>query len=74
MKTRNRHRARTEVPHEIVPNSGLSCHRQNEPVLRLAATRLDRRLPVETVEIEASWPKLNKNGRLRAIRRSLSAH
>ena len=30
--------------------------------------------PVETVEIEASLPKLNKNGRLRAIRRTLSAH
>lgn len=30
--------------------------------------------PVETIEIEASLPKLNKNGRLRAIRRILSAH
>jgi hypothetical protein len=30
--------------------------------------------PVETIEIEASLPKLNKNGRLRAIRRALSAH
>jgi hypothetical protein len=30
--------------------------------------------PVETIEIEASLPKLNKNGRLRAIRRTLSAH
>jgi hypothetical protein len=32
------------------------------------------RTPVETIEIEASLPKLNKNGRLRAIRRTLSAH
>jgi hypothetical protein len=31
------------------------------------------RAPVETIEIEASLPKLNKNGRLRAIRRALSA-
>ena len=30
--------------------------------------------PVETIEIEASLPKLNKNGRLRAIRQNLSAH
>jgi hypothetical protein len=30
--------------------------------------------PVETIEIEASLPNLNKNGRLRAIRRALSAH
>jgi hypothetical protein len=30
--------------------------------------------PVETIEVEASLPKLNKNGRLRAIRRALSAH
>jgi hypothetical protein len=30
--------------------------------------------PVETIEIEASLPKLNKNGRLREIRRALSAH
>jgi hypothetical protein len=32
------------------------------------------RTPVETIEIEASLPKLNKNGRLRAIRRTLSSH
>ena len=32
------------------------------------------RTAVETIEIEASLPKLNKNGRLRAIRRTLSAH
>src|SRR3979411_1390789 len=32
------------------------------------------RTPVETIEIEASLPKLNKNGRLRAIRRTLSPH
>jgi hypothetical protein len=32
------------------------------------------RTPLETIEIEASLPKLNKNGRLRAIRRALSAH
>jgi hypothetical protein len=32
------------------------------------------RTSVETMEIEASLPKLNKNGRLRAIRRTLSAH
>ena len=30
--------------------------------------------PVETIEIEASLPKLNKSSRLRAIRRILSAH
>jgi hypothetical protein len=29
---------------------------------------------VESIEIEAFLPKLNKNGRLRAIRRTLSAH
>jgi MmgE/PrpD C-terminal domain len=34
----------------------------------------DSRTPVETIEIEASLPKLNKNGRLRAIRRTLSVH
>jgi hypothetical protein len=34
----------------------------------------DSRTSVETIEIEASLPKLNKNGRLRAIRRTLSAH
>jgi hypothetical protein len=33
-----------------------------------------RSTPIETLEIEASLPKLNKNGRLRAIRRTLSAH
>jgi hypothetical protein len=32
------------------------------------------RTSIETIEIEASLPKLNKNGRLRAIRRTLSAH
>ena len=32
------------------------------------------RTSVETIEIEGSLPKLNKNGRLRAIRRTLSAH
>ena len=32
------------------------------------------RTPVETIEVEASLPKLNKSGRLRAIRRILSAH
>jgi hypothetical protein len=32
------------------------------------------RTSIETIEIEASLPKLNKNGRLRAIRRALSAH
>ena len=32
------------------------------------------RTPVETIEIDASLPKLNKNGRLRAIRRTLPAH
>ena len=31
----------------------------------------DSQTPVETIEIEASLPKLNKSGRLRAIRRSL---
>src|SRR5579864_2356978 len=33
----------------------------------------DSRTPVETIEIEASLPKLNKSGRLLAIRRTLSA-
>jgi hypothetical protein len=32
------------------------------------------RTPVENIEIDASLPKLNKNGRLRAIRRTLPAH
>ena len=32
------------------------------------------RTPVETIEIEASLPKLNKKGRLCAIRRTLSPH
>jgi hypothetical protein len=31
------------------------------------------RIPVETIEIEASLPKLNKSGRLYAIRRTVSA-
>lgn len=34
----------------------------------------DSRTSIETIEIEASLPKLNKNGRLRAIRRTLSVH
>ena len=33
----------------------------------------DSRTPVETIEIDASLPKLNKSGRLRAIRRTLPA-
>ena len=33
----------------------------------------DSRTPAETVEIEASLPRLNKSGRLRAIRRTLPA-
>jgi hypothetical protein len=33
----------------------------------------DRGTPVETIEIEASLPKLNKSGRLRAIRTALPA-
>jgi len=32
------------------------------------------RTPVEIIEIEASLPKLNKNGQLRAIRRTLLGH
>jgi hypothetical protein len=40
----------------------------------VANQQRDGRTSVETVEIETSLPKLNKNGRLRAIRRSLSAH
>jgi hypothetical protein len=39
----------------------------------IAEQPVHSRTPVETVEIEASLPKLNKNGRLRAIRRALSA-
>ena len=40
----------------------------------IADQSVHSRTPVETIEIEASLPKLNKNGRLRAIRRTLSAH
>src|SRR5689334_15284590 len=40
----------------------------------IANQQHDSRTSVETIEIEASLPKLNKNGRLRAIRRSLPAH
>ena len=40
----------------------------------IANQQRDSRTSVETIEIEASLPKLNKNGRLRAIRRTLSAH
>ena len=32
------------------------------------------RTSIETIEVNASLPKLNKSGRLRAIRRALSAH
>jgi hypothetical protein len=39
----------------------------------IAKQTLDSETPVETVEIEASLPKLNKSGRLRAIRRILPA-
>jgi hypothetical protein len=40
----------------------------------IANQQPDSRTSVETIEIEASLPKLNKNGRLRAIRRILPAH
>lgn len=39
----------------------------------IANQQHDSRTSIETIEIEASLPKLNKKGRLRAIRRSLSA-
>jgi hypothetical protein len=39
----------------------------------IAKQTLDSETPVETVEIEASLPKLDKSGRLRAIRRILPA-
>jgi hypothetical protein len=40
----------------------------------IAAQPAPSRTSVETIEIEASLPKLNKNGRLRAIRRTVSEH
>ena len=40
----------------------------------IANQQLDNGTSIETIEIDASLPKLNKNGRLRAIRRILSAH
>jgi hypothetical protein len=40
----------------------------------IANQQPDSRTSVETIEIEASLPKLNKNGRLRAIRRPSSEH
>lgn len=40
----------------------------------IANQQPDSRTSIETIEIAASLPKLNKNGRLRAIRRTLSAH
>ena len=40
----------------------------------MANQQPDSRASVETIEIEASLPKLNKNGRLRAIRRTPSAN
>jgi hypothetical protein len=40
----------------------------------IANQQPDSRTSVEIIEIEASLPKLNKNGRLRAIRRTLAAH
>ncbi len=39
----------------------------------IANQTADSRTPVETIEIEASLPKLNKSGRLRAIRRTSPA-
>lgn len=40
----------------------------------IANQQLDNRNSVETIEIEASLPTLSKNGRLRAIRRTMAAH
>jgi hypothetical protein len=40
----------------------------------IANQQPDSRTSVETIEIDASLPKLNKNGRLRATRRTLPAH
>jgi hypothetical protein len=40
----------------------------------IANQQPNSRTSVETIEIEASLPKLNKNGRLRAIRRTLSPY
>jgi len=49
------------------PPAGMALERfiANQPA--------DSRTPVESIEIEASLPQLNKSGRLRAIRRTLPA-
>lgn len=52
-----------------------SCPPAAMPLERFIANQQhDGRTPVETIEIKASLPKLNKNGRLRAIRWSRPAH
>jgi hypothetical protein len=56
-------------------NTVVSCPPAALALERFTANQqLNSRTPVEIIEIEASLPKLNQNGRLRAIRRALSAH
>jgi hypothetical protein len=60
------------APDSIIVNS---CSRAAMVLERFIANQQpDGRTSVETIEIQASLPRLNKNGRLRAIRRTLSAH
>ena len=51
-----------------------SCSPAAVALARFMANQPDGGTPVETIEIEASLPKLNKSGRLYAIRRIVSAH
>jgi hypothetical protein len=51
-----------------------SCPPGAVALARFIATQTSNsRTPVETIEIEASFPKLKKSGRLYAIRRTFSA-
>jgi hypothetical protein len=60
------------VPDNIIVNS---CPPAAMALERFMANQeRDTRTSVESIEIEGSLPKLNKNGRLRAIRRILSGH
>lgn len=51
-----------------------SCSPGDVALARFIATQTSKsRTPIETIEIDASFPKLNKSGRLYAIRRIVSA-
>ena len=63
-------------PEHVLPDNTIviSCPPAGMALERFIANQPpDSRTPVETIEIEASLPKMNKSGRLRAIRRTLSS-